>query len=75
MHRSLVLLILLNSIVACRNSIAADGQPARVEFTRLIAHWAEYADDDYLKFVKSTDSGVSSSHVGRAGNGAQEVAI
>jgi dienelactone hydrolase len=23
----------------------------RVEFTRLIAHWAEYADDDYLAFV------------------------
>lgn len=24
----------------------------RVEFTRLIAHWAEYGDDDYLKFVE-----------------------
>lgn len=24
----------------------------RVEFTRLIAHWAKYADDDYLKFVE-----------------------
>ena len=23
----------------------------RVEFTRMIAHWAEYADDDYLSFV------------------------
>src|SRR3954451_9405657 len=27
-------------------------QPQRVEFTRLIAHWAEYADDDYLTFVE-----------------------
>ena len=26
--------------------------PKRVEFTRLIAHWAEYADDDYLTFVE-----------------------
>lgn len=26
-------------------------QHRRVEFTRLIAHWAEYADDDYLAFV------------------------
>src|SRR6478609_8311589 len=24
----------------------------RVEFTRIIAHWAEYGDDDYLDFVK-----------------------
>lgn len=24
----------------------------RVEFTRMIAHWARYADDDYLKFVE-----------------------
>ena len=24
----------------------------RAEFTRMIAHWAEYADDDYLKFVE-----------------------
>lgn len=26
-------------------------EPSRVEFTRLIAHWAEYADPDYLAFV------------------------
>ncbi|MEZ0267954.1 MAG: hypothetical protein ACAI43_24785 [Phycisphaerae bacterium] len=31
---------------------ASGAPPARVEFTRLIAHWAEYADDDYLKFVE-----------------------
>lgn len=24
----------------------------RFEFTRMIAHWAEYGDDDYLKFVE-----------------------
>jgi Glucuronyl esterase, fungi len=24
----------------------------RLEFTRMIAHWAEYGDDDYLKFVE-----------------------
>src|SRR5689334_6332460 len=27
-------------------------EPNRAEFTRLIAHWAEYADDDYLSFVE-----------------------
>ncbi len=26
--------------------------PKRAEFTRMIAHWAEYADDDYLTFVE-----------------------
>jgi hypothetical protein len=31
---------------------AADPKPQRAEFTRLIAHWAEYADDDYLSFVE-----------------------
>ncbi|MBM3994239.1 MAG: hypothetical protein FJ303_08820 [Planctomycetes bacterium] len=29
---------------------AAQDKPFR--FTRMIAHWAEYADDDYLKFVE-----------------------
>lgn len=27
-------------------------RPERAEFTRLIAHWAEYGDDDYLRFVE-----------------------
>jgi len=31
---------------------AADPVRERVEFTRMIAHWAEYGDDDYLKFVE-----------------------
>lgn len=32
--------------------VVAQPKHERVEFTRLIAHWAEYADDDYLKFVE-----------------------
>jgi hypothetical protein len=32
--------------------LAADPKAQRAEFTRLIAHWAEYADDDYLSFVE-----------------------
>jgi hypothetical protein len=31
-------------------SEAAD--PPHVEFTRLVAHWAEYDKPDYLKFVE-----------------------
>jgi hypothetical protein len=28
------------------------GDPSRFEFTRLVAHWAEYADPEYLKFIE-----------------------
>jgi hypothetical protein len=38
--------------LACAAAAAQPKPPDRVEFTRLIAHWAEYADDDYLKFVE-----------------------
>ena len=31
-------------------SAAAD--PPRFEFTRLVAHWAEYGDPGYLKFIE-----------------------
>jgi hypothetical protein len=31
---------------------AEPSKPVRHEFTRLIAHWAEYADADYLDFVR-----------------------
>ena len=31
---------------------AASAQPPRLEFTRMVAHWAEYADPDYLKFIE-----------------------
>ncbi len=45
-------IILLAMLVRGSLLTADDKPPARVEFTRLIAHWAEYADDDYLKFVE-----------------------
>jgi hypothetical protein len=32
--------------------VSAQGSRPRAEFTRMIAHWAEYADPDYLKFVE-----------------------
>lgn len=34
------------------SAIAADPAPPRVEFTRLIAHWDAYGENDYLKFVE-----------------------
>src|SRR5213078_3134577 len=27
-------------------------EPERLAFTRLVAHWAEYADPDYLRFIE-----------------------
>ena len=32
------------------HSSAAD--PPRLEFTRVVAHWAEYGHPDYLKFIE-----------------------
>src|SRR3954471_7278175 len=37
-------------LIAASASLAAE--TPRVLFTRLIAHWAEYGDPDYLKFVE-----------------------
>lgn len=45
-------LLLLAMLVRGSLLAADDNKPPRAEFTRLIAHWAEYADDDYLKFVE-----------------------
>ena len=45
-----ILVVLLGFGVAQPPATPAVGQ--RFEFTRLIAHWAEYADADYLKFVE-----------------------
>ncbi|MFI5460365.1 MAG: hypothetical protein ACHRXM_33525 [Isosphaerales bacterium] len=28
------------------------GGPSRFEFTRVVAHWAEYENPDYLKFIE-----------------------
>lgn len=53
--RPLLLAVLLCACCydADASARAADERPpGRFEFTRLIAHWAEYADDDYLKFVE-----------------------
>lgn len=46
---AIVLALLVSGILPA----AEPKEPKRAEFTRLIAHWAEYADDDYLKFVEN----------------------
>jgi hypothetical protein len=42
---------LLLALVGVAPARPADPPPARAEFTRLIAHWDGYGDDDYLAFV------------------------
>ena len=33
--------------------------PQRTEFTRIVAHWANYADDDYLSFIEEAQPDVA----------------
>src|SRR3954466_15615647 len=56
---ALLLTTLLSLLAAPAYALLADGQgeqpapaPPRAEFNRLLAHWAEYGDPDYLKFVE-----------------------
>jgi len=37
------------------SSLAAAAEPPRLEFTRMVAHWANYANDDYLPFVMEAE--------------------
>jgi len=47
-----VLLALLAVEVAVSAAAEPSPKAARVEFTRMIAHWDAYGDDDYLAFVE-----------------------
>jgi len=48
-----VISLLLFALWLVRPSAIQGGEPARVEFTRLVAHWAEYADAGYLPFIEA----------------------
>lgn len=50
--RAAALAVLVVALLVRGSVLAADPPRQRAEFTRLIAHWAEYADDDYLTFVE-----------------------
>src|SRR3954468_10556898 len=51
MARSLVLLVLLIPWLG-RGAPARADEPPRFEFTRLVAHWDQYGDPEYLKFIR-----------------------
>jgi hypothetical protein len=62
---SLFLALVLSGVVHHGTSTYAAEPPAkssRPEFTRLVAHWAEYGDPDYVPFV--TDAGIEVAQVG-----------
>ncbi len=42
------------TLVLC-GVLVAQEHPPRVEFTRMIAHWAQYGGDDYLDFVRDAE--------------------
>ena len=53
---------LCSAVAACIASLAPAAEPQRTEFTRLVAHWAEYGRPDYLSFVE--DAQVEVAQVG-----------
>lgn len=50
--RAVLFALLVLAMLVRGSVLAADPPRQRAEFTRLVAHWAEYADDDYLTFVE-----------------------
>src|SRR3954467_7690667 len=53
--RAILFAVMVVAMLVRGTMLAAEPKeppPKRAEFTRLIAHWAEYADDDYLSFVE-----------------------
>src|SRR6266545_2347792 len=53
--RAILFAVMVVAMLVRGTMLAAEPKeptPKRAEFTRLIAHWAEYADDDYLTFVE-----------------------
>lgn len=49
--RAVLFAVVVVGLLVRGSALAADPKQQRAEFTRLIAHWAEYADQDYLDFV------------------------
>lgn len=50
--RAIFFTALLLALLVAGTLPGADPKPQRAEFTRLIAHWDGYGDDDYLTFVE-----------------------
>ena len=48
-------------LFACLTAAAVQGQeqPPRLEFTRMVAHWAEYGDEGYLPFIEAAEPEVA----------------
>jgi hypothetical protein len=45
--------LLATNALLVKNGMAQE--PERLEFTRIVAHWANYADDDYLSFIADAE--------------------
>jgi hypothetical protein len=58
MPRSSLILggLLISFAIASR---ADADEPARLEFTRVVAHWAEYGNPDYLKFIEEAQPDIA----------------
>ncbi len=54
MNRLLALLVLPATIVSAPVCVAQE-KAARFEFTRMVAHWAQYHDENYLAFIDEAE--------------------
>ncbi|MBT4864005.1 MAG: hypothetical protein HON53_02645 [Planctomycetaceae bacterium] len=55
MNRFLLLLAIASIHATITTPSVADEKPERLEFTRMMAHWAGYGTDDYLKFIEEAE--------------------
>ena len=51
-------LVVAIALCSAANLSAQEAHP-RVEFTRMVAHWAQYDGDDYLKFIEEAEPEVA----------------
>lgn len=59
LRRSLVCIALLGTLLAARQAVGQAATGDRTEITSIVAHWANYAHEDYLPFIEEAQPDVA----------------